>query len=105
MIFRVASIARAHANLASRRYASSSVSTTTAKPLSPLNSFAQAWYNMYVQFSAQNVMQNSSLLLLDQHPLLDSSPCLIFYSLILSVSNLLIKGLVQVQRDMLPFWR
>jgi hypothetical protein len=52
MIFRIASISRARANVlmaSSRRQFASTPATTSGKPLSPLNSFAQAWYNMYVQ--------------------------------------------------------
>jgi len=50
MIFRVASIARGRAStlLVQRQFASSSISASK-KPLSPLNSFAQTWYNLYVQ--------------------------------------------------------
>ncbi|KAG7344171.1 ubiquinol-cytochrome C reductase, UQCRX/QCR9 like protein [Nitzschia inconspicua] len=54
MIFRLASIARSQATLAGRRYASSSVTTSTSsKPLSPLNSFARAWYNMFGSSTAR----------------------------------------------------
>jgi hypothetical protein len=108
MIFRVTSIARAHATLATRRYASSSVTTTTSKPLSPLNSFARAWYNMYVQINDQ---QSSSARFCDGR-LTSILAYLIasFFSdyLYLSISLPLLtqlSGLAPAQRDMLPFWR
>jgi hypothetical protein len=52
MIFRVSHLARARVNglvaqASARRYASSQVTTSSAKP-SALTLFARGWYNLYV---------------------------------------------------------